>query len=108
MGATPFFSGNLQAYILLALLLFAIGLATVLIRRSLLIQFMGLELMLNAANLALLAFGRWRGGDPAATVFYLLIVAVAAAEAALGLAIIIGLFRLRRTTDSDRADALKQ
>jgi NADH-quinone oxidoreductase subunit K len=100
--------GSLQAYILVALLLFVIGLATVLTRRSLLLQFMGVELMLNAANVALLAFARYRGGDVQGTTFYLFIIAVAACEAAVGLALIVALFRHRQTTDSDRADTLKQ
>ncbi len=100
--------GSLQAYVFLALLLFIIGLATVLIRRSLLMQFMGVELMLNAANVALLAFARYRGGDVQGTTFYLFIIAVAACEAAVGLALVVALFRHRQTTDSDRADALKQ
>jgi len=99
--------GSLQGYILVALLLFVIGLATVLVRRSLLIQFMGVELMLNAANVALLAFARYRGGDVQGTVFYLFIIAVAACEAAVGLALVVALFRHRRSTDSDRADALR-
>nr|WP_320132473.1 NADH-quinone oxidoreductase subunit NuoK [uncultured Holophaga sp.] len=99
--------GSLQGFILIALLLFVIGLATVLIRRSLLLQFMGVELMLNAANVALLAFSRYRG-DVHGTVFYLFIIAVAACEAAVGLALVVALFRHRGTTDSDRADALRQ
>ena len=99
--------GSLQGYILVALLLFVIGLATVLTRRSVLVQFMGVELMLNAANVALLAFARHWGGDVQGTVFYLFIIAVAACEAAVGLALVVGLFRHRQTTDSDRADALK-
>lgn len=100
--------GSLQGYILVALLLFVIGLATVLIRRSLLIQFMGIELMLNAANVALLAFARYRGGDVQGTVFYLFIIAVAACEAAVGLALVVALYRHRRTTDSDSASALRR
>ena len=103
-----FLSGTLQAYILVALLLFVIGLATVLLRRSLLMQFMGVELMLNAANVALLAFARFRGGDVEGTAFYLFIIAVAACEAAVGLAIVVALFRHKQTTDSDRADTLRQ
>ena len=101
-------SGGLQGYLAVALLLFVLGLATVLLRRTLLMQFMGLELMFNAANVALLAFARWRGGDPGATIFYLMIVAVAACEAAVGLAIVIALHRLRGTTDADRTASLKQ
>ena len=100
--------GSLQAYVFLALLLFVIGLATVLVRRSVLMQFMGVELMLNAANLALLAFARYRGGDVQGTAFYLFVIAVAACEAAVGLALVVALFRHKGTTDSDRADSLKQ
>ena len=101
-------NGGLPGYILVALLLFVIGLATVLLRRTLLLQFMGVELMLNAANVALLAFARFRGGDVQGTVFYLFIIAVAACEAAVGLALVVGLYRHRQSTDTDRADALKQ
>jgi NADH-quinone oxidoreductase subunit K len=71
-------------------------------------QFMGVELMLNAANVALLAFARFRNGDVQATTFYLFIIAVAACEAAVGLALIVGIHRHRKTTDSDRADSLRQ
>jgi NADH-quinone oxidoreductase subunit K len=101
-------SGGLQGYVLVALLLFLAGLGTVLGRRSILVQFMGVELMLNAANVALVAFARFRGGDVQGTVFYLFIIAVAACEAAVGLALVVGLYRHRQSTDTDRADALKQ
>lgn len=104
----PWIHGSLQAYLALALLLFAIGLGVVLIRRSLLVQFMGIELMFNAANLALLAFARWRGGEPNGTALYLFIIAAAACEAAVGLALVVALHRHRQSTDSDRADLLKQ
>ncbi len=107
-GMQAILHGGLQGYLVVALLLFAIGLAAVLLRRTLLLQFMGVELMLNAANVALLAFARYRGGDLQGTVFYLFIIAVAACEAAVGLALIIGLFRHRDTTDSDRTATLKQ
>jgi NADH-quinone oxidoreductase subunit K len=100
-------AGSLHGYILVALLLFVAGLLVVLVRRSILVQFMGVELMLNAANVALLAFARFRGGDVQGTLFYLFIIAVAACEAAVGLALVVALFRLRQTTDTDRADALK-
>jgi NADH-quinone oxidoreductase subunit K len=100
-------AGGLPGYILVALLLLVIGLAAVLTRRSVLVQFMGVELMLNAANVALLAFARFRGGDVQGTVFYLFIIAVAACEAAVGLGLVVGLYRHRQSTDSDRADALK-
>ena len=100
-------SGSLQGYILVALLLFVLGLGVVLCRRSILVQFMGVELMLNAANVALLAFARFRS-DVQGTVFYLFIIAVAACEAAVGLALVVGLHRHRQSTDTDRADTLKQ
>ena len=107
-GIEAILQGGLQGYLMVAFLLFALGLATVLLRRTLLLQFMGVELMLNAANVALLAFARFRGGDAQAMVFYLFIIAVAACEAAVGLALVIGLYRHRDTTDSDRAASLKQ
>jgi NADH-quinone oxidoreductase subunit K len=68
---------------------------------------MGIELMLNATNLALLAFARWRGGDVAGTSLYLFIIAVAACEAAVGLALIIAFFKHRGSTETDGADSLK-
>jgi NADH-quinone oxidoreductase subunit K len=99
---------SLQAYLAVSFLLFTAGLSIALLRRNLLVQFMGIELMLNAANLALLSFAKWRGGDVTGTVLYFLIIAVAACEAAVGLALIIGLFRHRRSTDTDGADSLRQ
>ena len=107
-GVEAILQGGLQGYLVVALLLFSIGLAAVLLRRTLLMQFMGVELMLNAANVALLAFARFHNGDSQAMVFYLFIIAVAACEAAVGLALVIGLYRHRDTTDSDRAADLKQ
>ncbi len=101
-------SGNLQGYLAVGLLLFVAGLATVLVRRTLLMQFMGIELMLNAANVVLLAFARTHGNDVRGTVFYLFIIGVAACEAAVGLALVIAFHRHRQTTDADRADLLKQ
>jgi NADH-quinone oxidoreductase subunit K len=101
-------NGTLQGYLVVAFLLFGIGLATVLSRRTLLMQFMGIELMFNAANVALLAFARWRGGEVNATITYLFVIGVAACEAAVGLALVIGLHRHRHTTDADRAATLKQ
>ena len=108
MGIADFIHGSLQAYLTVSLLLFVLGLSIVLLHRSLLVQFMGVELMLNATNLALLAFARWRGGDVSGTVIYLFIIAVAACEAAVGLALIIGLFRHRGSTETDAADSLRQ
>jgi len=108
VNVDAFVHGSLHTYLMVSLLLFVLGLSVVLLRRSMLIQFMGIELMLNATNLALLAFARWRGGDATGTVFYLFIIAVAACEAAVGLALIIGLFRHLASTDTDGANSLRQ
>jgi NADH-quinone oxidoreductase subunit K len=108
MNPTTLLSGGLHGYLAVAFLLFVIGLATVLLRRTLLMQLMGIELIFNAANVALLAFARWRGGDVNGTLFYLFIIGVAACEAAIGLALVIGLHRQRQTTDADKASSLKQ
>ena len=98
---------TLGDYLLVSGLLFSIGLAGVLLRRNLLIIFMGLELMLNAANLTFLAFAREQGGaDAHAAVF--LVVALAAAEAAVGLALVIAVWRTHRTLDIDRLKSLKE
>lgn len=91
--------------------LFAIGLAGVLMRRNLLIIFMCLELMLAAANLTLLAFSRFNlvDGQPAydAHVLLFFIITVAAAEVAVGLAIIVALFRSKETTDVTKVNTMK-
>src|SRR2546422_6557365 len=82
-------------YVGLSAILFTVGVVGVVIRRNPLVMFMSIELMLNAANLALVAFGRRVGnGDGQAVVFF--VMAVAAAEAAVGLAIIVAIFPLRR------------
>jgi NADH-quinone oxidoreductase subunit K len=91
--------------------LFAIGLAGVLVRRNLLVIFMCLELMLAAANLTLVAFSRFNlvDGQPAydAHVLLFFIITVAAAEVAVGLAIIVALFRTKETTDVTKVNTMK-
>lgn len=91
--------------------LFAIGLAGVLVRRNLLIIFMCLELMLASANLTLVAFSRFNlvEGQPAydAHVLLFFIITVAAAEVAVGLAIIVALFRSKETTDVTKVNTMK-
>jgi len=88
------------AFVYLAAILFAIGAATVLLRRNAIIAFMGVELMLNAANLALVAFGRSFGQlDGQVMAFFILVVA--AAEVVVGLGIIVALFRSRQTISLD-------
>src|SRR5271157_2045887 len=99
----------LHGYLLLAALLFALGLAGVLVRRNAILVLIGIELMLNAANLNFIAFWRF-GPDPSALtgiMFALFSIGVAAAEAAVGLAIILAAYRHSKTTDLDRMNSLK-
>lgn len=91
---------SIEHYLYLSVILFSIGTAGVLIRRNAIVVFMCIELMLNAANLALITFARHHG-DTAGHIYVLLVMAVAAAEVAVGLAIMIQVFRLRRTVDVD-------
>ncbi len=95
---------TLGDYLLVSGILFSIGFAGVMLRRNLIIILMSLELMLNAANLSLVAFSRFRvdsSGLPNynAQVFVFFIVTVAAAEVSVGLAILVALYRVRQTTD---------
>jgi NADH-quinone oxidoreductase subunit K len=96
----------LAAYQALAAVLFSIGVMGVLFRRNILVIFMCVELMLNAANISLVAFGRALGSlDGQVVVFFAL--AVAAAEVSVGLAIIIDLFRKQGTVDVNAVNLLK-
>ena len=97
---------TLNAYIAIAAVLFAIGFLGVLIRRNTLVIFMCLELMLVASTLALVAFSRFNGTMDG-NVFVFFILTVAAAEVAVGLAIIVALFRQRRTLQVDELNSLK-
>lgn len=97
---------SIYAYLTLAVLLFGIGTTGVLISRNIIVMFMSIELMLNAANLVLITFSRALGAvDGHVMVF--LILTVAAAEAAVGLALIITIFRNRETINIDRYNVLK-
>ena len=102
---------TLNDYLLVSGLLFSLGLAGVLLRRNIIVIFMALELMLNAANLSLVAFSRFNGTDGMPNyngqmlVFF--IITVAAAEVAVGLAIIVALYRARQTTHVDDLTSLK-
>ena len=103
---------TLGDYLIVSGILFAIGFAGVMLRRNLIIIFMSLELMLNAANLSLVAFSRFHvqpNGLPNynAQVFVFFIVTIAAAEVAVGLAIIVALFRARQTTNVEDITNLK-
>jgi NADH-quinone oxidoreductase subunit K len=102
---------TLSHYLLLSGLLFAIGLAGVVIRRNLIVMFMCLELMLSAANLSLVAFSRQHvvngipDFSPQVLVFF--VITVAAAEVAVGLAIIVALYRARQTIHTDDLHSMK-
>lgn len=99
----------LTCYLLLAALLFSIGLAGALTRRSAILVLMGIELMLNAANLNFIAFWRYGPNPQALTgiIFVVFSIGVAAAEAAVGLALIISIYRHYRTTNLDRMDSMR-
>ena len=99
----------LAAYLLLSAMLFAIGLAGALSRRNAIIVLIGIELMLNAANLNFIAFWRYGPNPQALTgvMFVIFSIGVAAAEAAVGLALIISIYRHCRTTNLDQVDAMK-
>ncbi len=93
-------------FVILSAVLFTIGVLGVLLRRNALVMFMSVELMLNAANLALVAFANARqmlGGQ----VMVFFVITVAAAEVAVGLALLVAIFRSRHTTDIDQVSTLK-
>lgn len=93
-------------YLLLAAVLFTIGIVGVLVRRNLIVMFMCIELMLNSVNLTLITFSRVHGNlDGQITAFF--VIVVAAAEAVVGLALIVNLFRLKASVDADDVDALR-
>ena len=97
---------NLVWWLYLSVLLFTIGGITVLVRRNAIIVFMGVELMLNATNLAFVTFARMKGNlDGQVIAFFVMVVA--AAEVVVGLAIIVTIFRTRRSASVDGANLLK-
>ena len=95
-----------NSYLALAAVLFGIGLVGVLVKRNMLVVFMCIELMLNAANLTFLAFARQQGSMSGHAIAFF-VIAVAAAEAAVGLAIVIAVFRTRGTLQVDEVTILK-
>ncbi len=96
-----------EYYVLLSAVLFTIGGVGFLVRRNVLVALMSIEIMLNAVNLALVAFNRTQSAAHTGQVFAFFIIAAEAAEVAVGLAIVLSLFRVRRTVRSDEADLLK-
>ena len=97
---------GLYHYLIVSGFLFAIGLAGVLIKRNAIIIFMSIELMLNGANLSLMAFSRFLHSLDG-QIFVFMVMVVAAAEVAVGLALIVALFRLKNTINVDEIHILK-
>lgn len=97
----------IRAYLILAAVLFGIGSVGFLARRNMLVALMSIELMLNAINITFVAFNRMYPANHTGTMFAFFVIAIAAAEAAVGLAIVLSFFRLRKTVRSDEADVLK-
>jgi NADH-quinone oxidoreductase subunit K len=97
---------GLEHYLVVSVLLFALGLMGVLVRRNVLVIYMSLELMLNAANLALVAFSRFTDNLDG-QVFVFFIITVAAAEVSVGLALIVALYRRRQTAHVEDLTLLK-
>ena len=97
---------TLNHYLAVAAVLFVIGLMGVVMRRNLLIIYMSLEMMLQAANLTFVAFAHFNGHIDG-QVFVFFVITVAAAEVAVGLALIVALYRLRQTTNVDALTSLK-
>ena len=103
---------DLSKFLVIAAILFVIGIAGVLTRRNLLVIFMSIELILNAANLNFIAFSRYlqdtgRGAALSGQLFAVFVIVVAAAEAAIGLGIVIALYRNRETIWVDEIDLMK-
>jgi NADH-quinone oxidoreductase subunit K len=97
---------GLSSYLVLAALVFSIGLFGVLTRRNAVGILLGIELMLNAVNINLVAFARYNG-DLTGVIFTLFTISITVAEVAVGLAIVIAIFRVRRTVEADRLDLLR-
>jgi NADH-quinone oxidoreductase subunit K len=97
---------GVEHYLTVSIILFCLGLLGVIVRRNLLVIYMGLELMLNAANLALVAFSRFNNNLDG-QVFVFFIITVAAAEVSVGLALIVALYRKRRTAHVEDLTLMK-
>ncbi len=98
---------GLGNYLFISAALFSLGLMCVLTRKNAVHVLMGVELILNSANINLVAFSKFSSGNLDGQVFAIFVIVVAAAEAAVGLAIVLAMYRLVRTVNLDRADTLK-
>lgn len=101
-----FESVSLEYFLILAAMLFSIGTIGVLTRRNAIVIFMSIELMLNSVNLTLVSFSSYMG-NVSGQIFVFFVIAVAAAEAAVGLAIVLSLFRIKQTVYVDEVNILK-
>jgi len=99
---------TLSHFLIVGALLFGFGIFAVVTRRNAVAVLMGIELILNAANLNLVAFGRYVAGNIGGQVFGLFVIVLAAAEAAVGLAIILSLYQMVRNIDASQANTLKE
>lgn len=97
---------TLAHYLILSAVIFAIGMAGVMIRKNLIVMFMSMELMLNAVNINLAAFSNYLQ-DMTGQIFIVFVMAVAAAEAAVGLALIISLFRNKQTVNAEELNIMR-
>jgi NADH-quinone oxidoreductase subunit K len=98
---------GLNHYLIISAALFSLGILCVLTRRNAVNVLMGIELILNAANLNLIAFSKYSAGNVDGQVFAIFIIVVAASEAAVALAIVLSMYRIIRSVNLDRADTLK-
>ena len=98
---------DLSHYLVVSALLLGCGLYTVVTRKNAVAVLMGVELILNSANINLVAFSKYSAGNLNGQIFAVFIIVVAAAEAAVALAIVLSMYRIMKTVNLDRADTLK-
>ena len=98
---------GIEHYLVVSAALFCLGLLAVLTRRNAINVLMGIELILNSANINLVAFSRYGLGNLQGQMFAVFVIVIAAAEAAVALAIVLTMYRLRRTPNLDQADILQ-
>jgi NADH-quinone oxidoreductase subunit K len=98
---------TLTHYLILSAILFSLGLYGVVTRKNAILILMGIELILNSANINLVAFSRFSSGNLDGQIFAIFIIVIAAAEAAIGLAIVLSMYRLIKSVNLDQADTLK-
>ena len=99
---------TLGAYIAVSAALFALGIVTILVRRNVLYVLMGIEMILNAANINFVAFNRFNGGGLEGRMFAIFVIILAAAEAAVALAIVLNVFSLFNSVKPSEADLLRE